>query len=140
MVWRPETTLTERQVKRGMDLVIGDGLASEAMTTLTSGTFLTAMVLLLNANNFQIGLLAGLPTITNVFQLLSVWLVRRFNNRRAVAVICSLLARTPLLIIGLLILIFKTIPVESVIFILFFHYFFGSIAGPSSRHSSTDLL
>jgi MFS family permease len=140
MAWRPEPVLSEKQVQRGMKLVIGDGLASEAMTTLTSGTFLTAMVLLLNANNFQIGLLAGLPTITNVFQLLSVWLVRRFNNRRSITVICSFLARTPLLIIGTLILIFKTIPVESVIFILFFHYFFGSIAGPCWNAWMKDLI
>src|SRR5438045_637066 len=117
MSWRPETILTEKQVQRAKKLVIGDGLASEAMTTLTSGTFLVAMLVLLNANNFQIGLLAGLPTLTNVFQLLSIWLVRRFNNRRAIVVICSLLARTPLLIIGLLIVVFKSIPVETIIFI-----------------------
>jgi MFS family permease len=123
-----------------MKLVIADGLASEAMTTLTSGTFLVAMLVLLNANNFQIGLLAGLPTFTNIFQLLSVWLVRRFNNRRAIVVISSFLARTPLLIIGLLILIFKTIPVESVVIILFFHYFFGSVAGPCWNAWMKDLI
>lgn len=130
MSWRPEPVLTEDQIQRAKSLVIGDGLASEAMTTLTSGTFLVAMLVLLNANNFQIGLLAGLPTFTNIFQLLSIWLVRRFNNRRGIVVITSFLARTPLLIIGLLILIFKSIPVETVILILFFHYFFGSVAGP----------
>jgi MFS family permease len=139
-VWRPEPTLTDKQVTRAMRLVIGDGLASEAMTTLTSGTFLVAMLVLLNANNFQIGLLAGLPTFTNVFQLLSVWLVRRFNNRRAIVVICSFLARTPLMIIGLLILIFKSIPVESIVFILFFHYFFGSVAGPCWNAWMKDLI
>lgn len=140
MSWRPEPVLTEKQVQRAMKLVIADGLASEAMTTLTSGTFLIAMVLLLNANNFQIGLLAGLPTITNVFQLLSIWLVRHFNNRRGITVICSLLARTPLLIIGLLILVFKSIPVETIIFILFFHYFFGSVAGPCWNAWMKDVI
>lgn len=140
MAWRPEPELTDKQVNRAMRLVIGDGLASEAMTTLTSGTFLVAMLVLLNANNFQIGLLAGLPTFTNVFQLLSVWLVRRFNNRRAIVVICSFLARTPLIIIGLLILIFKSIPVESIVFILFFHYFFGSVAGPCWNAWMKDLI
>jgi MFS family permease len=123
-----------------MRLVIADGLASEAMITLTSGTFLVAMLVLLKANNFQIGLLAGLPTFTNVFQLLSVWLVRRFNNRRAIVVISSFLARTPLVIIGLLILIFKSIPVETVVFILFFHYFFGSVAGPCWNAWMKDLI
>lgn len=140
MSWRPEPILTDKQVERGMKLVIGDGLASEAMITFTSGTFLIAMVLLLNANNFQIGLLSGLPTITNVFQLLSIWLVRRYNNRRAIMVICSLLARTPLLIIGLLILFVKNVPVETIIFILFFHYFFGSVAGPCWNAWMKDLV
>jgi MFS family permease len=140
MAWRPEPTLTDKQVNRAMRLVIGDGLASEAMITLTSGTFLVAMLVLLNANNFQIGLLAGLPTFTNVFQLLSVWLVRRFNNRRAIVVICSFLARTPLIIIGVLILVFKSIPVESIVLILFFHYFFGSIAGPCWNAWMKDLI
>ncbi|HUP13556.1 MAG TPA: MFS transporter, partial [Niastella sp.] len=50
------------------------------------------------------------------------------------------LARTPLLIIGLLILIFKSIPVESIVFILFFHYFFGSIAGPCWNAWMKDLI
>jgi MFS family permease len=140
MSWRPEPILTEKQVNRAMRLVIADGLASEAMTTLTSGTFLVAMLVLLNANNFQIGLLAGLPTFTNIFQLLSVWLVRRFNNRRAIVVICSFLARTPLVIIGLLILFFKSIPVETIVFILFFHYFFGSVAGPCWNAWMKDLI
>jgi MFS family permease len=140
MSWRPEPVLTEKQVHRAMKLVIGDGLAAESMTTLTSGTFLVAMVLMLNANNFQIGLLAGLPTITNIFQLVSIGLVRRFNNRRAITVICSILARTPLVIIGLLILFFKTIAVETIIFILFFHYFFGSVAGPCWNAWMKDVI
>ncbi|OQP49942.1 MFS transporter [Niastella populi] len=140
MSWRPEPILTEKQVNRAMKLVIADGLASEAMIALTSGTFLVAMLVLLDANNFQIGLLAGLPTFTNIFQLLSVWLVRRFNNRRAIVVISSFLARTPLLIIGVLILFLKSIPVETIVFILFFHYFFGSVAGPCWNAWMKDLI
>ena len=70
------------------------------MTTLTGGAFLVSMAVLIGATNFQIGLLASLPMFTNIFQLLSIWLVRRYNNRRAVSVICSVLARIPLLIIG----------------------------------------
>src|SRR3954464_9602404 len=82
-------------------MVIGDGIAAEAMTTLTGGSFLVAMALLMGATNFQIGLLAALPTFTNLFQLLSIWLVRHYNNRRVIAVIGSLLARIPLVIVGI---------------------------------------
>src|SRR5581483_3784861 len=97
---RPKKELTEQEVQRGLRYVIGDGLAAEAMTALTGGAFLVAMALLMGANNFQIGLLAAMPTFTNTFQLLSIWLVRRYNNRRAIAVLCALLARIPLLVIG----------------------------------------
>jgi MFS family permease len=141
MILRPKKTLTEEEVERGLKLVIGDGLAAEAMTTLTSGAFLVAMALLLGANNFQIGLLAGLPTFTNLFQLLSIWLVRRFNNRRAIAVLCGILARVPLLIIGSIALFAPNASsIQLIIFFLFFYQFFGSIAGPSWNSWVKDLV
>ena len=123
MNWKPTRNLTEKDLQSGMKLVIGDGLASEAMTTLTGGTFLVAMAVLLGASNFQIGVLAALPTFTNIFQLISIWLVRRFNNRRAVSVVCSICARTPLILAGMMILFLPEAGIETVIFILFFYYF-----------------
>ncbi len=62
--------LSEKQVQSGLNFIVQEGLAAEAMSTLTGGTFLVAMAVLLKATNFQIGLLAALPTLTNVFQLL----------------------------------------------------------------------
>src|SRR6478672_11640891 len=97
---RPSKYITEKQVNIGLKLVIKDGLATEAMTALTGGAFLVSIALLMGASNFQIGVLASLPTFTNIFQLLSIWLVRKYNNRRAVTVICAIFARSPLLVIG----------------------------------------
>lgn len=141
MKLRPKKALTEEDIKKGLRLVIVDGLAAEAMITLTGGAFLVAMALLLGANNFQIGLLAGLPTFTNLFQLLSIWLVRRYNNRRAVAVFCSVLARLPLLAIGAIPLLFSgETAIQALIVFLFCHYFFGSVAGPSWNSWIKDLV
>jgi MFS family permease len=138
---RPSKELTEQQVQAGLKLVIKDGLAAEAMTALTGGTFLVAMALIMGATNFQIGVLAALPTFTNLFQLLSIWLVRKYNNRRAVAVICAFLARTPLLIIGILPFISSSnASIQILIFFLFFYYFFGSIAGPCWNSWMKDLV
>src|SRR6476469_2612066 len=124
--------LNDQEVQKGLKMVIGDGLTAEAMTTLTGGAFLVAMALLMGADNFQIGLLAALPTFTNLFQLISIWLVHKYNNRRAIAVICALLARIPLVVVGVIALISKTqASVQILIFFLFFYYLFGSIAGPS---------
>jgi MFS family permease len=138
---KPSDSLSEAQVNKGLGLVIKDGLAAEAMTVLTGGTFLVALALQLGASNLQIGLLAALPTLTNVFQLLAIWLVQRFKNRRAISVVCSLLARIPLLIVGILPLIFSAATsIQVLIFFLFFHYMFGSIAGASWNSWMKDLV
>jgi MFS family permease len=141
MSLQPTEVLTETQVRRGLKLVIGDGLAAEVMTTFTGGAFLVAMALLMGASNFQIGLLAALPTFTNLFQLISIWLVRRFNNRKGVAVLCAIFARLPLILIGVLALIpGSSSSINLLIFFLFFYYLFGSIAGPSWNAWMKDLV
>lgn len=140
MTLQPTEKLTEADVRKGLKLVIYDGLSTEAMTVLTSGAFLVAMALLMGASNFQIGLLASLPTFTNIFQLLSIWLVRRYNNRRGVSVVCSVLARIPLLIIGIVAIFFPEGSLSLLLSFLFFFYFFGSIAGPSWNSWMKDLV
>lgn len=137
---RPQQSLTVPDIRNGLKRVIGDGLCTEAMTTLTSGVFLVAMAVLLGASNLQIGMLAALPTFTNIFQLISIWLVLRYNNRKAVSVISSLLARVPLVIIGALLLLFPKSPVDVLIIGLFCYYFFASIAGPSWNAWMKDLV
>jgi MFS family permease len=141
MGFKPKEKLTEAEVHMGLHLVIFDGLTSEAMTTLAGGAFLVAFSILMGASNFQIGLLASLPTFTNIFQLVSIWLVRRYNNRRAIAVFCSLLARVPLIVIGILAFVIPdSNSVDLVLSFLFFFYLFGSIAGPSWNAWMKDLV
>lgn len=141
MILQPREALTEQDVKKGLRLVIGDGLTSETMTTLTGGTFIMAMAILLGANNLQLGLIASLPTLVNVFQLISIWLVRRFNNRRAITVICSVLARIPLVFVGLLPLLLPGVmTIELVIPILFFYYLSGAIGGAAWNSWMKDLV
>jgi MFS family permease len=141
MILKPKERLTEQEVNTGLSLILKEGLTTEAMTTLTGGTFLVAFALLLGANNFQIGLLASLPTFTNIFQLTSIWLIRKYNNRRAVSVICSVFARIPLLLIGALPFVFPDgAPINLLLFFLFFFYLFGSIAGPSWNAWMKDLV
>lgn len=137
---RPKTKLTTKEIRKGLKLVIGDGLAAEAMTTLTGGAFLVSMALLLGATNLQIGLLAAIPTFTNIFQLVSIWLVRKYDNRKVIAVACALLARIPLLVIGIMVLLSPAASIDIMIFFLFFYYLFGSIAGPSWNAWMKDLV
>lgn len=137
----PSPSLNRRQTTKGLDLVIKEGLTSEAMVALTGGTFLVAMAILLGASNFQIGLLASLPTLANVFQLIAIRLLQRYNNRRVITVICNGFARFPLLVIGALLFLFSSgTSIKALIFLLFFHYFFGSIAGASWNAWMKDLV
>lgn len=141
MKLRPSVSLTDQQVQSGLKYFVQEGLAAEAMATFTGGTFLVAMAVLLKASNFQIGLLAALPTLTNIFQLLSIWLVQKYKNRRAISVICSFFARVPLFVIGLLPLAFKTgTSINALLFFLFFHYFFTSVSGASWNSWIKDLV
>lgn len=138
---RPSEKLSRRQVSQGLNLVLEEGMFTEAMTALTGGTFLVALAILLGATNVQIGILAALPSFSNIFQLVAIRLLQKYNNRRAIVVICSICARIPLLVIGLLPLVFsKSTSVPVLIFFLFFHYFFGSVAGANWNSWMKDLV
>lgn len=137
---QPKETLTEDEIQKGLKVVIWDGLSSEVMTTFTGGAFLVSMALLLGATNLEIGILAALPMFTNIFQLLSIYLVGKYNNRRAVTVYCAFLARIPLIIVGILVLSSAGSSVAVLIFFLFFYYLFGSIAGPSWNSWMKDMV
>ena len=141
MDFRPSDKLNERQVQSGLYYFLLDALTGEGMAIFTGGTFLVAMAVLLKASNFQIGLLAALPVLTNVFQLLSIWLVQRYRNRRAISVICSFFARVPLFIIGLLpLLLSKGTSINILLFFLFFHYLGTSISGASWNSWIKDVV
>jgi Na+/melibiose symporter-like transporter len=141
MKLQPSDQLTNAQVKTGLHLILKDGLATETINTLTAGTFLVAIALYMGASNVQIGVLAALPTLTNIFQLVSVFLVQKFNNRRAITVTGAVCARFPLLLIGILPLLFSnTASVGALISLLSFQCLFASIAGGSWNSWMRDLI
>lgn len=137
----PVKRISVSQLQKGLKFVIADGITAEAMVVFTSGTFLTAMAIQLGATNFQLGLFAALPTFTTIFQLFSIWLVRRFNNRRVIAALFNFLARLPILAIGLMPFLFSRGTTIEVLFILlFFQHIFGDIAGASWNSWMKDLV
>lgn len=138
---QPQWIISDKDVKGGMQMVIKDGISTELMNAFSGGAFLVSFALLLGASNVQIGLLAALPAFMNIFQLISIWLVRRFKNRRLISIVCSVFARTPLLLIGILSLLFTDASgINTFIFFLCFFYFFGSVAGPCWNSWMKDLI
>jgi MFS family permease len=63
-----------------------EGVASMGLGSVTAGGILAAFALALGANNFQIGVLAAIPFITQPFQLLFVVLIERLRKRKVIAV------------------------------------------------------
>jgi len=103
----PKNNLTETELKSGLRSVVHDGLASQTMITLTSGVFLVDFALHLGASNTVIGLLAAIPPIMQLFQLPSIYLVEKYQNRRKIAVYSAASSRSFLLLIALIPFIFK---------------------------------
>jgi MFS family permease len=89
----PKDVLQEHEIERGLRAVVRDGLASQAMATLTGGVFLVSFALRLGASNVVIGLLAAIPPLAQLLQLPSVYLVQRLANRRGISVYASAISR-----------------------------------------------
>jgi hypothetical protein len=82
-------TLTEDEIQVGLRNVIRDGLATRVMVTLTGGVFLVAFALKLGASNSMIGLLAAIPSLAQLIQIPSIYLVEKYRVRRAISVYTS---------------------------------------------------
>ena len=82
---------------RTFRLVLYDALASEAMSTLTAGVFLTGFLVELGASNLAIGLLAAVPFTVQFLQLPSVVLIERLRARRTIATWAAGIGRSFLL-------------------------------------------
>jgi hypothetical protein len=102
MAFAVKEALTDKEVQSGLQAVIKDGLASQAMVTFTGGAFLVAFALMLGASNLVIGLLAAVPPLMQLLQIPSIYLVEKVRNRRAISVYASALSRTMWLLIALL--------------------------------------
>jgi hypothetical protein len=141
MRFRPFESLSPSQIDSGLKLAVKDGVAAEVMATLTGGTFLVALALGFGASSFQIGLLAAIPTLSNLFQLAALYLLHKYANRKAISVVCSTFARLPLLLIGFLPLLFPAkAGLVLLISLVFTHYFFGALSGTSWSSWLKDLV
>ncbi|MBD3170252.1 MAG: MFS transporter [candidate division Zixibacteria bacterium] len=71
---------------------IEGGLAT-VFIVFTGGAFLTGLALDFGANDFEIGLLAAIPFVSQVAQLIAAYLIDRTGERKKITIWCSVLAR-----------------------------------------------
>jgi len=140
-MFKAKESLNEQEIEKGLKAVINDGLASQAMVTFTSGAFLVAFALKLGASNIVIGLLAAIPTLMQLIQLPSIYLVEKLKNRRAITVFASLASRTLFMLIAVTPFLFSIeIALSIVIITMILQSAFGAISNTSWGSWMRDLI
>jgi MFS family permease len=133
--------ITDHDCEAGLRAVIADGLASQAMATLTTGPLLVAFALQVGATNAAVGLLAAIPFLTQFFQLPAVLLVEALRRRRAICVVAATLSRLALLLLAAAVLVPRGQPAVGLLLLgLFLHASFGAVAGCSWNSWAHDFI
>src|SRR4051794_36006171 len=78
----PGMALPPSVVQRGLRLSIAEGALSNIHVTVCGGAFVTGFALLLGAGDFELGLIAALPFIGQLFQFVGAYLEERLGERR----------------------------------------------------------
>lgn len=99
--FQPSEKLSPEELENGLKWWKRNGMGSQAMDTLTVGAFLTAFALDLGASTIVIGILAAIPHLTQVGQIGGVYVIDRWRNRRAVAIVCTAISRPMYLVMAL---------------------------------------
>lgn len=135
------SSLSETEVRRGFRMVINDGVATSAMSTLTGSTFLTAFALALGASGMMIGLMAMIPALANIIQLPTTYLIEKVRARRSITILAAALSRVFWLVIAIIPMV---VPLELalplVLMAMVPNSILGSIGGCSWNSWMHDLL
>ncbi|WP_417491752.1 MFS transporter [Maricaulis sp.] len=133
--------LTDADRDAGLKWYVRNGMFFKIMETLSIGVFLTAYALGLGASNLVIGVLAAIPSLTQLAQLPAVYLVERIASRRFMAVSLTLASRLTLLVAAAAALIHPG-PLALLLLVVAFaiRYIFGAIAGCAWNSWVRDFL
>jgi len=73
--------------------IVFDGICTMAMNALVAGPFLAAFALALGASHWEIGLISAIAFLSMPMQLVGLYAVDRWKQRRRLVVVCALTAR-----------------------------------------------
>lgn len=133
--------LSYEDTRKGLNLVILEGIASQTMEALTKGVFLIALALQLGASNFVVGLLGAVPFLSNLFQIPAIHLVEKYRQRRTIVVSACYIGRSFLLLVALAPLVQNTnIALLLVIAAIATRYSIGALAGCAWNSWMRDLV
>lgn len=137
----PQNTVSDRELKSGLRLVLHDGILTQIMGNLTGGAFLVAFALLLGASNVVIGLIAAMQAFSQVLQIPAIYLVEAMRNRKALMVFSLFASRIFWLLLALVPwFIPKPYQIDAMFVALFIDYALGTIAGLAWHSWMRDLI
>ena len=113
----PKPTLSDQDIASGLRWLTWEGTAAMGFFSITTSGFLAAYALLLGCSNFQIGVLAALPFLTQPLQILVIPLVERFRQRKVIALASWIPAQLSWVLIALIPL-FLDVPSSSAVLVL----------------------
>jgi len=138
---RPQDTVSESELNKGLRMLIFDGVCSQVMGVLTGGVFLVAFALQLGASNFIIGLIAALGPLTQVLQIPAIYLVEKTGSRKALVVLSSFFSRLFWFLVAAIPFLFPMSYRSGILFIALLAYFgFGTISGLSFNSWMRDFI
>jgi len=113
----PKPTISDQDIASGLRWLTWEGTASIGFFSITTSGFLAAYALLLGCNNFQIGVLAALPFLTQPLQILVIPLVERFRRRKVITLASWIPAQLSWVLVALIPL-FLDVPSSSAVVLL----------------------
>jgi len=134
-------TLTQEDLKKGLNNVLIDGFTSQIMVNLTTGTFLISFALILGASTLIIGILSTIPALCQLSQIFGIFLVERIRKRKLITFSFLLLYRVSLLLIAFMPFFIRS-DFAILFFMLFltFRYLFASIGHTAWSSWMHDLI
>jgi len=132
------------EIKPGLKNSIYDGAFCQIMTVLTSGIFLTGFALLLGANELVIGILASIPFVAQLTQLVSSFIIEQRGRRKKTCLVFASVNRIAWLMVFSILLLRNPEQNPVSIWILLgatvISYLFGSAGGVAWLSWMADLV
>ncbi len=97
-----EPPLTSEETERALANMKWQGIAAQVKTTFTESVFLVGFALLLKAPNTVIGILAAIPSVTQLLQIPSIFLLEKYRSRRQLNTYTQLGNRFGILLMALI--------------------------------------
>jgi hypothetical protein len=111
--------------------IIFDGICTTAMNSFFVGPFLAAFALALGATHWEIGFISAIAFLSMPMQLVGLYAVDRWKQRRALIVWCALTARLLWILIVFLPFVREKASVRFLLTVLVCAGFIAAIPGPA---------